>query len=93
MKDKRYNTIKILIENHHISQLSDIFDTLPKTVLAKDMGMNYGRFLRKIKSLEWFDLKEIYTIADLINVDRNLVLKIIDSQASKNFKNQKIHIE
>ena len=89
MKDKRYNTIKVLIETKNINQLSDIFDTLHKTVLAKDIGMNYGRFLRKSNSLELFDLKEIYKIADLIDVDRRLLLDIIDSQASKSYKKGK----
>ena len=76
------------METKNIGHLSDIFDTLPKTILAKDMGMNYGRFLRKSKTLELFDLKEIYKIADLIDVDRKLLLDVIHSQASKNYKKE-----
>ena len=89
MKDKRYSTIKVLVETKNIKQLSDIFDTLPKTVLAKDMGMNYGRFLRKTKELELFSLKEIYSIADLINVDRGLLLDVIHEQANRSYKKAK----
>jgi len=88
VKDKRYNTIKVLIETNNIKQLSDVFETLPRTVLAKDIGINYGRFLRKTADLELFDLKEIYRIADFIGVERKSVLDIIHAQASKNYKKQ-----
>lgn len=88
VKDKRYSTIKVLIETNNISQLSDIFDTLPKTVLAKDIGMNYGRFSRKAKELALFSLKEIYDIADLIEVDRKLFLDIIHSEANQAYKGE-----
>jgi len=89
MKDKRYGTIKVLIETNNINQLSDIFDTLPKTVLAKDIGMNYGRFLKKTKELGLFNLKEVYKIADLIAVDRKSLLDIIHAEASKSYKKEK----
>ena len=88
MKDRRYSTIKILIETGNIKQLSDIFDTLPKTVLAKDIGMNYGRFLTKTKMLELLSLKEVYRIADQIGVGRKLLLDIVAQQADKSYKKQ-----
>lgn len=88
VKDKRYSTIKVLIETDNIKYLSDMFDTLPKTVLAKDIGMNYGRFSRKTKMLELFNLKEIFKIADLIQVDRQRLLDIIVSEASKSYKKE-----
>ncbi len=79
-KDKRYETVKFLIEAGQITTLSGIFDVVPKTVVAKDFGTNYQRFVRLINNPELFRLKEIYTLARMFGIDEMKMFTLINNQ-------------
>lgn len=89
VKDRRYKTIKNLIESGHISLFSEIFDTLPKSVLYKDLGINNTRFNNLLGKVEQFLLNDIFRIADLIETSRENVLKLILNQYEFDLKDQK----
>jgi hypothetical protein len=79
-KDRRYKTLKILIEGGHIKELRQMFDHIPKSVVSQDLGMNYERFVNKINHIELFTLKELFLIMTFIGVDEKLMLELAFSQ-------------
>lgn len=89
VKDKRYKTIKVLIEGGHIKTLSDIFDTIPRSVVAKDFGTNFTRFTRLIENPADFRLKELYTLAHLFDVDERKFIDLAHNQHLSKGKRKK----
>ena len=79
-KDKRYTTIKNLISGGHIKSFREIFDTLPKSVVYKDLGMNNKRFNRLMYNVEEFVVLDLFRIADLIGTNKKNILDLIYSQ-------------
>ena len=51
-KDRRYNAIKSMVEDGSISTFKEIFEVIPKTLVSKDMGVNYQTFTRKVAELD-----------------------------------------
>jgi hypothetical protein len=79
-KDKRYNTVKNLITGGYIKSFSEILDTIPKTVVAHDLGMHHQTFDKLIKNPERFTFKDAYRIASLIDVDQLVIINLIHNQ-------------
>ena len=83
-EDKRYSTVRILIEGGHISAFSQIFDHIPVSVVATDSGSNYVRFKRLIKNPNRFKLKDIFILAHLFGIPEMMMITLIVSQLLKN---------
>jgi hypothetical protein len=79
-KDKRYNTVKKLITAGYVKYFSDILDTVPKTVVARDLGMHHQTFDKLMKYPDRFTLKNAFRIASLIDVDDKAILDLIYNQ-------------
>lgn len=79
-KDRRYNTVKNLITGGYIKSFSEILDTIPKTVVAHDLGMHHQTFDKLIKYPERFTFKDAFRIASLIEVDELVIINLIYSQ-------------
>ncbi|WP_207511099.1 hypothetical protein [Longitalea luteola] len=79
-KDKRYNTVKKLISAGFITNFSEILETVPKTVVAQDLGMHHQTFAKLIKSPEKFTFHDAFRIASLIEVEENIIMKLIYEQ-------------
>lgn len=79
-KDKRYNTVKKLISAGFINSFSEILETVPKTVIAQDLGMHHQTFAKLIKYPERFTFKDAFRIASLIEVEEHIIMKLIYEQ-------------
>jgi hypothetical protein len=79
-RHKGYNTIKLLIEGNKLGTLHQIFDHIPKTVVYKDLGINYTRFTNLIKRVQGFKLEELYTLSHLIGVDEKVIVDLAHAQ-------------
>lgn len=86
-KDKRYTTVKVLIETGTIKSFPEIFETIPKTVVASDLRVNYTHLTKRLNNSEEFTLKELATLADLIGIDSliliGMVLKYMKKKGKK----------
>lgn len=80
-KDKRYRTVKHLIESGHITEFREIFDTIPKTVVAEDMGTNYKRLLRLVENVDQFKVADLYSLAGMFEVDKLAIMKLVIKQS------------
>jgi hypothetical protein len=85
-KDRRYTTVKNLITAGYIKTFREMFDTLPKSVVARDLGMNNARFTRLMDNVDQFSLKELFIIASFLEVDEMVVLNLVLQQHATNKK-------
>lgn len=69
VKDKRYSALKEWITSGGAKTFLEIFDIIPKTQVAKDSGIHYDRLNNKINDTSKFTIKDIVTIARLLEVD------------------------
>ena len=76
-KDKRYNTVKKLIEMGAMKSVSEIVDVIPKTVIGLDMKMHHDTLNRHLKNPGNFTLNQIFQLASLIGVDKMAMLNLI----------------
>ena len=83
-KDKRYINLKNLFSGGHIKSLQDIFDAVPKSIVARDLGMNNIRFSRLIHNVDRFVLKDLYRLAEVIEVDETIILNLVHKQYLEN---------
>lgn len=88
-KDKRYKTVKHLIESGHITEFREIFDTIPKTIVATDLGTNYKRLLRLVENVDQFKVSDLYSLADMFDVDRLAIMKLVVKQSDSDGKKKK----
>jgi len=66
-----------------------MFDTLPKSVVARDLGMNNARFTRLMDNVDQFSLKELFIIASFLEVDEMIILNLVLQQHAANKKSKK----
>jgi hypothetical protein len=79
-KDRRYKTINQLISSGHIKTLVELFDTIPKSVVARDLGVSLDRFTKMIHEVERFSIKNLFKLAVLIEIDELLILELVYKQ-------------
>ena len=81
-RDKRYTTVRFLIESGYITVFSQIFESIPISVVAIDYGSNYVRFKRLVENPSRFRLKDIFILAHLFQISEMTMITLITSQLS-----------
>ena len=79
-KDPRYTTIRNLISGGYLKLFREMFPTVPISIMAKDLGMNYNRFQGLTENVKNLKLNDIFRIAALIGIEENMVLDMVWSQ-------------
>ena len=77
MKDKRFSIAAKLIRTNEIKTFSEIIDIVPKTVVAKELGMT-ERFNRLLATIDLFVVKDLVKLAEVLEVDTIAVLHLVD---------------
>lgn len=73
----------------YIHSLLEIFDILPKTVLAHDLDTHHVTFKKHMENPATFTLEQLYQIAALIDVDNWEILKLAHKEAALPKKKKK----
>lgn len=89
VKDKRYKTVNNLISAGYIKTFREILDTLPKTTIAKDLGMHHQTFSKLVEHPDRFTFKDAARIATLIGVEWIAVINLIYHQCEEDKKAKK----
>lgn len=82
-RDKRYATIKILVDTGHITEFRQFFDQIPPTVVKDDLGTNFNRLKRLISHVEEFSLKELFRIGEFCGIEKEKMLALAYNQIRK----------
>lgn len=89
-KDKRYRSVKSLIESGHIKTFIEVFDTISKSRVAQDFGTNNVRFTDLINDPLLFRVKELYLLAKLFEVEEAKIWELVQAQiTASNSKKKK----
>lgn len=83
IKDRRYTTVKRLVEIGDITRLDEIFHYIPKSMVAKDLGTNYNRLIRLLKKPEGWILQDLYRLAELFGIDEMKMIELAHAQRKK----------
>lgn len=84
--DKRYQTVKKLLTAGLLHSFREIFDIVPKSVMAADLGMNNTRFSKHIYRVQDFTLSDTFRMAKILDVDERALLLLIYEQHQKDRK-------
>ncbi len=76
MKDNRYKAVKSLIETNSFKKLLDVFEIVPISVVRVEVKMNYNTLQRRVTNPELLTVKDINALAELFEVDPNLILSL-----------------
>jgi hypothetical protein len=87
-KDERYKAAKMIILDSSTERFSEIFTVIPKSVVATDLGKNTGRTYVFFDSPEDLTFKDIYRLAQLIEVNKSIILDLIEKQYLSNLKEE-----
>lgn len=74
-----------MFDSNNVKKMRDIEKLYP-TMIATDMGINHGRYIKKIHSPDEFTIKEICKLASLIQVDPSVITNIILTEVSNRQK-------
>jgi len=83
MKDKRHKTVKILIETKNITTFADIFEHIPKTTVATELGIHFNRIAKMIENVGEIKVNDIYLFAGYFEVDETIIFELIKNQRGK----------
>lgn len=89
VKDKRYNTVKKLIVANALGSFTEIFDTLPKTVLGRDLGMHHQTLTKLLANPKRFTFEHAFDIAELLEVDQMAIVTLIAKQCIADSKGKR----
>jgi hypothetical protein len=76
LKRYSYKTLKVMIGTNNSKSFEEIFNVIPKTVVAVDLGIHYTRFLTKVRKPEDFMLKDLIKLSSLMDADPELVIRL-----------------
>ena len=66
-----------------------IFDTLPKTVLAKDLGMHHQTLTKLLADPKRFTFERAFDIAELLEVDPAAIVTLVAKEILSRNKGKK----
>jgi len=78
--DYRYAFLQEAILKKQVYYLRDIFKYVPKSVIARDLGLKIGRFNRSIQDISTLYVKHLFQLAELIKVGDELILDLYLNQ-------------
>jgi len=83
VRDRRYLSVHNLIVAGYIKTFSEIFDTLPKTVMATDLKINNNRFSFLIVHVDRFTIRQLLAIAVLLDIGLDTIWSLIITEHQK----------
>lgn len=84
-----YITAKNLLSGGFIKTLKELIAVIPPTHLAKDMRTGPDRLNSLLDNPELFMFQDAYKIADILGVERKVILDLIHAQCEANQKGRR----
>ncbi|TDW96896.1 hypothetical protein [Dinghuibacter silviterrae] len=76
-KDNRYLAVQSILEREKSIKFNELFDIIPRTVVASDMAQDYRTFAGKVRNPESFTIAELASLSRLFEVDPHKLLELI----------------
>jgi len=78
-----------MIETGHVTEFRQLFDHVPKSVVAHDLGTNNNRMTRMISHVEQFTIDELYKISMLVDTEFKTFMGIVITQFMNSLNDKK----
>lgn len=82
-RDSRYNVIKAMVADGNIVTFNDIFEYIPKTIVATDLGKKVDRFNKLMNKVDGFTLEEIYRIGSFCGLSERQIYELVEAEYFK----------
>jgi len=82
-RDERYDSIVSLYKDGKITTLTDIFKTVPKTVVSIDIGKRVADFNKRLNKPDLFEVGEIYLIGRLCGLTESEIYDLYEDHYFK----------
>ena len=82
-RDERYDNVISLYKDGKITSFTDIFKTVPKTVVSKDIGKRVSDFNKMLAKPDLFEMGELYTIARLCSLTTREIYGLYEDHYQK----------
>ena len=69
--------------------MQELYDAVPKSVIAKDMGTNLARLNKMIEDASLYTFVDMIKIAALIEVDEMAIMTLVYNQYAADKKSRK----
>lgn len=79
-KDKRHKTVKILIEGGHVTEFRQIFEHIPKTTVADDLGIHFNRIPKMITTVNDMKINDVFLFSSYFEIDAKIMFDLIYNQ-------------
>jgi hypothetical protein len=76
-RDPRYKSIKSMVNDGEIKSFIEIFEHIPKSRVAADLGKKVDRFTVLMNQVEQFKLVELFRIGALCNLTATQTLELV----------------
>lgn len=81
--DPRYRIIKPMLNEGQIQSFLDIFEYIPKSVVAADLGKKVDRFTELMNRIEKFTVEELLIIAGFCNISMSDMFRLVEMEYVK----------
>ena len=88
-KDPRYLKVKKFILKGAVDSFEQIHDLVPKTIVAKDLGMHHYTYDDRLENPIDFTFKNIYELAFLCEVEPILIIDLVREAIDSKIKGKK----
>ncbi|TDW97154.1 hypothetical protein EDB95_4996 [Dinghuibacter silviterrae] len=77
VRDYRYKHVLIVWQAGKLESFARIFEVIPKTVVADDMGMHYHSFVNKLNRPELWNVKQLIRLQGLTGINLSALVELI----------------
>lgn len=79
-KDKRWKTVKILVEGGHVTEFSQIFEHIPKTAVADHLGIHFNRITKMIGNVSEIKMSDLFLFSSYFEIEAPILFSLIYNQ-------------
>jgi hypothetical protein len=78
--DPRYRYVHSIWAAGHLNCFAEIFDIIPKSIVCKDLGINYGRFAKKTNKPGLMTFNDVLRLSDLLHIEQKALAAMVLDQ-------------
>ena len=83
-KDRRYDVLAKLINTNNLNTFNEIFDIVPRSVVARDLGKNSADINKIAKDVQRLSVRHIFQLATFAQIDATGIFDLINNQYLEN---------
>ena len=84
--DIRYKYVRSVWTAGDLRSFAEIFNIVPRSIVATDLGLNYDRFSKKILKPELLTFRDIHRLSRLTDIDPKSIAGLVLDQIESDKK-------